>query len=267
MRNVFNKLLVVLCMVDLLVIMTNLIVAGKTIFPHSSVLQVLTPWSDGLCHVAISASVFMTITITVERYYAVSSPYSYQIRIMKKGYCWILSCYIIPVIFGAVILNIPKMLQIGNLLSTIPEEYIQISINAGIIYQVFHPFATTCIIPIVVLSVLNYKIVMASKQRLSTSNKLFSEIKMAKTMMTIVIVFIILNIPKMSLSLYEVSTIPNIIECNERQCPYQISSKRWLLDSIIRYMVMLNSSINFIIYCFVGSNFRSTLVQLVQKNE
>ena len=29
--------------------------------------------------------------------------------------------------------------------------------------------------------------------------------------------------------------------------------------NILRYLVLLNSSINFIIYCFVGSNFRTTL--------
>ena len=37
-----------------------------------------------------------------------------------------------------------------------------------------------------------------------------------------------------------------------------------LLDSIIRYLVMLNSSINFIIYCFVGPNFRQTLIRSLQ---
>ena len=101
----------------------------------------------------------------------------------------------------------PTVGSYSHLWSSYPQTN---CVNTGIIFQVFHPFGSTCIIPIMVLSVLNYKIVMASRQRLSTSNKLFSEIKMAKTMMIIVIVFIILNIPKMSLSLYEVSTIPNI---------------------------------------------------------
>ena len=267
MNNMFNKLLVILCMVDLLVILPNLILACTTLFPQSSIFHSLTPWSDGLCHVAISASVFMTIAITLERYYAVSSPYTYQIRLLKKGFWWILFSYILPVIFGAIIINIPKILQLANVLTMLPKNYKQIVIKAGVIYQVFHPLSTNCIAPIAVLSVLNFKIGMASRQRLSTYTKLSSEIRMAKVMMIIVIIFIILNIPKMSLSIYEISTIPNILECFERQCPYHISTKRWLLDGIVRYMVMLNSSINFIVYCFFGSSFRSTLMQLLFKKE
>ena len=85
--------------------------------------------------------------------------------------------------------------------------------------------------------------------------------------MTIVTVFIILIIPKMVLALYEVSTISDIVECYESSCYYYLSPKRWAMDIIIRYLVMLNSSINFIIYCFVGSNFRNTLKQIFLRVE
>ena len=34
------------------------------------------------------------------------------------------------------------------------------------------------------------------------------------------------------------------------------------MDSVIRYLVMLNSSVNFIIYCFVGSRFRNSLKEI-----
>ena len=78
------------------------------------------------------------------------------------------------------------------------------------------------------------------------------------------------------LTLFEVSTIHDIVECHQRRCGYRISGSRWFADSVIRYyqglleftkkisnilryLVLLNSSINFIIYCFVGSKFRITL--------
>ena len=267
MSNLFNKLLVVLCMVDLLVILSNLLLAGKTLFPQISILQILTPWCDCLFHVAISASVFLTIAITAERYYAVSSPYTYKIRLVKKGPRSILFRYLLPVLCCAITLNIPKMLQLLKILPMIPRNHEEMSIKAGIFYQVFHPVLTTCLAPIVILIVLNYKIVRVSRQRLSTYNKITAEIRMAKIMMIIVILFILLNLPKMSLSMFEIFTIPNILECYERQCPYHISKKRWLMDSLARYMVMLNSSINFIIYCFVGSSFRSTLIELLVKKD
>ena len=260
----FNDLLVILCLADLLVILTNLILSARILLPHNKALILISPWSDGLCHVAISVSVFMTITITVERYFAVSSPFTYKIKLMKRGYWWSISYYVIPVIIAALILNTPKILQIGNLLSPMFRDHKKTCIKAGIIYQIFHPLLTTCTIPIIVLSFFNYKVIETSKQRLSSSTKLAFEVSMARVMITIVIIFIIFNIPRMFLSLYEVSTIPNILDCYERQCPYYISSKRWLLDSIIRFLVMLNSSINLIIHCFMGSSFRRTLKELIK---
>ena len=264
MRNMFNDLLVILCMADLSVIFSNLVLSARTLFPDNKALLMITPWSEGLCHVAISASTFMTITIAIERYCAVSSPFTYKIKLTKRGYWWSISYYVIPVIISAIILNIPRILQIGKLLPAMFRDHKKTYIMAGIIYQIFHPLLTTCVIPIIVLCILNHKIIKISKQRLSSFTRMAFEVNLAKIMITIVIIFIIFNIPRMLLFLYEVCTIPNIIECYERKCPYYISSKRWLLDSIIRFLVMLNSSINFIIYCFMGSTFRRTLKELVK---
>ena len=82
--------------------------------------------------------------------------------------------------------------------------------------------------------------------------------------MTIVIVFVVLNIPRVILGVFEVSTIPNILECRRRHCRYFVSHGRWVADSIIRFLLMLNSSLNFIIYCFHGSTFRRTLFSMIQ---
>ena len=257
MWNIFNHMLVTLCIVDLLVILSNLVLALKNMNPTSNLFPQWLPYTDCLCHISTTASVFMTLSLTVERFYAVCSPHSYQHRVAMRGHYCILLSYIIPTIIATVILNIPRIMQLLDVLCS--SENIHISINKfGIIFQVFHPLITSCIIPIFALSILNYRILLGSR-RMSASSQ--NDVSMAKILMTVVTVFILLNIPRMILVLYEVTLIPNILECFRRRCKYHPTSKMWAADSIVRYLVLLNSSINFLIYCFVGSNFRRTLVE------
>ena len=265
MHNVFNHLLVSLCLADLLVILTNLALAAKAVYPESSLLSQLAPWTDGLCHIGVSCSVFLTMSITVERYYAVCSPIVYQARLAQKGHSWILTAYITPVILTSIFLNVPKLLNLSKILSlnSIPPEHHTMYIKLFIIMQVFHPLITTCIIPIIILIILNYKIYTGSR-RLLCSRSNSRDISMARVMMTIVTVFVILSIPKTVLALYEVSTIPSILDCFSRQCGYFISSNRWIIDILVRYMVMLNSSTNFLIYCCVGTDFRHTFASSIK---
>ena len=112
MRNVFNHLLATLCIADMLVIMTNMMFTVNTLHPNHPNISLLVPWSDGLGHIAVTMSVFLTIALTAERYYAVCSPYSYQTRVAERGHWWILSSYTIPVGLAATILNIPKLLHL-----------------------------------------------------------------------------------------------------------------------------------------------------------
>ena len=268
MRNVFNHLLVVLCVVDLMVILTNIVTAGKAFLPQNLLLLQIAPWSDGFCHISVSASVFLTVAITMERYYAVCFPHTYQTRLAGKGHWCIIMSNILPVFFAAILFNMPKILQLTRIVSLaeiFPDT--RSYIKVGIISQVFHPLVTTCVIPILMLSFLNLSILRGSRKKSQSRAMIRTDITMAKTMMTIVTVFIILNIPRMVLALYEVSTIPDIVQCYERNCYYYLSSRRWVMDILVRYLVMLNSSINFIIYCFVGSNFRNTLKQVFIREE
>ena len=67
MRNVFNTLMCILCCADLLVIFSNLIYTINILSTNQTVSN-LIPVSESTCHVALAASVFLTMVITIERH-------------------------------------------------------------------------------------------------------------------------------------------------------------------------------------------------------
>ena len=119
MKNVFNHMMMALCIVDLFVIITNISVAAMALNPKSQVFLKIQPWSDAICHVAFSASVFLTISLTIERYSAIGNPLTYQTRVKKKGHWCIVFSYIIPSAILAILLNTLKIVQLSGLLSII----------------------------------------------------------------------------------------------------------------------------------------------------
>ncbi|XP_023331090.1 FMRFamide receptor isoform X2 [Eurytemora carolleeae] len=204
MSSVFNHLLVLLCCADILVTLTGLIFSFKVLIPGLYMRTVL-PISDSLAHVAVTASVFFTVAISLERHTAVCSPLTYQARIVEKGHVCLLVSYSLPVILFSILLNLPRIFAhfpFGQILQADPM-YIQ----TGIYSQIFHPVCTTCILPFISLAVLNYRIFLASRRQGSANNP--SDLAMARTMMALVLIFLILNLPRLSLGLYE---IPG---CNE----------------------------------------------------
>ena len=130
--------------------------------------------------------------------------------------------------------------------------------QGGIVYQIFHPLLTTCMIPIVMMFMLNCAIIKRFRNSsTNTRNKMrylflnnflakngflhFTtfviiltvyplnnrrEIRMSVIMMIIFVVFVLTNMPRTVLGLYEVTTISSILECYDRACQYHVSSLR-----------------------------------------
>ena len=82
-------------------------------------------------------------------------------------------------------------------------------------------------------------------------------------MMVLVMVFLILNTPRIILGMIEVSRLENVELCYETGQEYNVSKEDYISDIFARFLVILNSSLNFLIYCFVSSDFRNRLYSMV----
>ena len=91
------------------------------------------------------------------------------------------------------------------------------------------------------------------------------EFQLAKTMMVLVLVFLILNSPRLVLGLIEVTQLSAVELCYEHNLDYHISKETYLLDFLARFLVIVNSSTNFLIYCLTGSQFRHQLVDMFHR--
>ena len=243
----FHNLLILLCLADLVVILMNTILASMIFFPHNLTLKSITLFSDWVCHVAFTVNVFLIIAISGERHTAVSSPFTYAAKVKRSRHCIYLLNYIIFVVVGAIALNIPELFSRGNFK---PHEHEEKFVQALMIYQIFHPMITIYILPIIVLIFLNVRIVCIGRDRI-ISKRLAGNSSLVKMAMTVVLGFIILNIPTLLNTVMELTTIPDILECHKRGCPYYISWHTWVLDIINRYLVTLNCSTNFLFYCIL----------------
>jgi len=98
-----------------------------------------------------------------------------------------------------------------------------------------------------------------SQKYFRPGSKRTKEFLLAKTMMVLVMVFLILNTPRIILGVIEVSELTTVERCYEHDLDYHVSKETYILDFLARFLVILNSSVNFVIYCLVGSEFRSNM--------
>ena len=103
-----------------------------------------------------------------------------------------------------------------------------------------------------------------AKRLFLTNERRTQQFQMARTMLILVTVFLILNTPRLILGIVEVTQLSTVEQCYEQGLPYNISKQIYLLDFLARFLVILNSSINFIIYILVGSEFRSKLCETLK---
>ena len=209
-----------------------------------------------LALIAQTATIWLTVSFTVERYIAVCHP------LKAASMCTISRAKIVigGVSIGSTLYNIPRWFDYrpswvtdpGTNASHVAVKTTSFSVNP-IYVQVYFSWLYVpimCIIPLVVLSVLNTFLILAvrrsQRQRKDMNVKQSRENNVTIMLVSVVIVFIICQVPAL---------VYNLAYAIDRQ--YVMTKFGYqVLSSLRNFLVNLNSAINFLLYCALGQKFR-----------
>ena len=88
------------------------------------------------------------------------------------------------------------------------------------------------------------------------TNRNAKEIKMTYIAIAIVTLFVVSNMPRILLGFEEVVNTKTIIDCIEKDVQYIPSLTFFKVDSVARLLMIVNSSVNFLVYCAGSTAFQ-----------
>ncbi|CRK97175.1 CLUMA_CG010576, isoform A [Clunio marinus] len=267
MRSSINYLLIGLARCDTILILTSMLLFGvPAIYPYTGYLRYyslrllpeISQFVYPIAMTAQTASVYLTLTVTLERYVAVCHP------LRARALCTYgrARLYVVVIIAFSFLYNIPRFFEVELMkysdyqygyvycisASKLRAEKLYINIYIHWLYLIFIYF-----IPFLSITFFNamiYRQVRRAnreRQRLSRTEK--REIGLATMLFCVVIVFICCNI---------LALLINIIE----------AFTGIIYDPVVKtsnLLVTINSSVNFIIYVIFGEKFKRIFLQLFCK--
>ena len=210
----------------------------------------------GFSSLFIFLSTWITVCISLERYFAVSHPFQARWFISVKRTILIHLC----VTLISIIFNLPIFLKTEVIYHPDLEIYMlypRLAFNTpkfDRIYSIIH-CCVAIVIPVVILSLSNLRLMMeiyrSRKRGIADSNR-YSTSKITITLATIVILFFCLVVPSM---------LAKFVDMYKPIPPHQPLSveKRRLTLCITNLTQAINFSINFLLYCTICKHFRDTL--------
>lgn len=267
MKSSINYLLIGLARCDTILIITSMLLFGiPAIYPYTGFLRYyyfrlypdISKVVYPLAMIVQTASVYLTLTVTLERYVAVCHP------LRARALCTYgrARLYVIVIIIFSIIYNVPRFLEVDQrkfpddefgfvyciVATQLRNNLTYINIYIHWLYLVFIYF-----IPFSGLMFFNAKIYQQvrkanrERQRLSRTEK--REIGLATMLFCVVIVFLSCNI---------IALLINVIEAFSQQ----------IYDRLVKssnLLVTINSSVNFIIYVTFGEKFKRIFLLLFCK--
>ena len=216
--------------------------------------------------IAQTATIWLTVSFTVERYIAVCHP------LKAASMCTIsrAKIVIIGVSLGSTLYNIPRWFEYR------PEVFVDSAhnnqtiirfgktafMNSEFYRQTYFSWLYVpimCIVPLLVLLVLNAFLILAVRQSMKQRQNMqgVKDVKESREnnvtimLVTVVIVFIICQVPAL------VYNIAFAVDYEYVETDYSYS----ILSQFRNFLVCLNSAVNFILYCALGQRFRVTFLK------
>jgi len=141
-------------------------------------------------------------------------------------------------------------------------------------YRTYFRIFSTAVIPFLALIFINLRIIVdlshVKPKRFGSHRKLWKEMNMFLVLLCIVVTFICCHVPRVVIDIWEFSHLESILQCNELvmagEADHPFLPPKWIecLNHISHFTGILSSSTNFLIYCFIGHNFRKEFLVLLR---
>ena len=236
---------------------------------------------------AETGTIYLTMLVTFNRYVSVCRPYE------ASSLCSVQHArrHIVGVVIFSILYNIPRFLEFEVGVHEEPSKNRTIlvsrlsDIGKHKIYQILYGnalyFLVMFLVPLATLIILNYKLIKALKdtkrkrEQLLNHNHPSKQLQPATTrnsgsgpsggsaknedditfmLIVVVVVFVICQTPALV-----TQVLLSLLSINYRRCP----SFFFYYERLSDLMVVANSALNFLIYCFCSKRFRQTLVKVV----
>ena len=263
LSSFFNQLLVVLVMYDLIYLLSMMLGSLIKLGLESDIHTILFPYVlYPLNAISMMGSIYMTMAVGMERYIAVYYPVEYSIVANDaSSHNRRLAKYVLPITIFSVLFNLPKFLE-SQVLYRDQEVFMEVTdLRMSTTYVTWYHnwarFLILGIIPFTVICFLNFKIYLAVNKRRKTRGKRQDD-NLSVVLMMIIASFVFCNTLRILLNMHEITVIEEIHPC---RCSNLGGFPVWILilGFLSPILLVINSSVNLLIYCVFGTKFRQVL--------